>query len=134
MLTVLNKENQIARSFRLGIGLIEGYEGGTPHKPEEVGEIVARWLLEQRKGGRIYLPGSITESKMYYYGRTSDSLIVEPVVFYEGEVSPEYNARLTDNEVILTLQELAEILAVKLNQDRIYLRYNGIFQILLRKK
>ncbi|HVB19772.1 MAG TPA: hypothetical protein VNF51_00575 [Candidatus Paceibacterota bacterium] len=133
MLTVLNKENQIARSFRLGIGLIEGYEEGrTLHKPEEVGEIVARWLLEQRKCGRIYLPGSITKSKMYYYGRTSGSLIVEPVVFYDGEVSPEYNAQLTDEEVISTLQELAELLSTKLGQKRIYLRYNGVFRILQR--
>lgn len=134
MLTIVNKENQIARSFRLTIGLIEGYAGEKLHTQKEVGEIVADWLLNQRRNHRPYLPGSIVASTMYYYGRESKKLITEPVVFYEGDVSPEYNSGLTNGEVISALQELAEILANKLNQTRIYLRYNGIIQILQRSE
>lgn len=134
MLTIVNKENQIARSFRLTIGLIEGYVGEKLHTQKEVGEIIADWLLNQRQNRRPYLPGSIAASTMYYYGRESKKLITEPVVFYEGDVNPEYNSGLTNGEVISALQELAEILANKLNQTRIYLRYNGIIQILQRSE
>ncbi len=132
MLTIVNKENRTARSFRLTIGLIEGYMGGKLHTQEEVGEIVASWLLNQRQHHRPYLPGCITASTMYYYGQESKKLITEPVVLYEGDVSPEYNSELTDGEVIAALQELAEILADRLNQTRVYLRYNSIIQILQR--
>jgi predicted transcriptional regulator len=133
MLTIVNSKNQIARSFRLTVGLIEGYAGGKLHTQEEVGEIIANWLLKQRQNLRPYLPGSITASTMYYYGREAKKLIVEPIVLYEGDVSPEYNADLDNDDVLLALQELAEILANKLNQTRIYLRYNGMIQILERQ-
>lgn len=130
MLTIVNKENEIARSFQLTVGLIEGYTDGKLHDQEEVGKIVAEWLLGQKRDNKPYLPGYITVGTIYYYGRESAKLITEPVALYGGDVSPEYNADLTDDEVISTLHELAEILAVKLNQVRIYLRYGGIIQIL----
>lgn len=130
MLTIVNTNNQVARSFRLTIGLIEGYADGKLHTHEEVGEIVAAWLLEQKQNSKPYLPGCITAGVMYYYARESAKLIAEPVALYEGVVSPEYNAGLADDDVISTLHELVEILATKLKQVRVYLRYHGIIQIL----
>ena len=132
MLIIVNEENQVARSFRLTIGLIEGYSGGKLHTQEEVGEIVTEWLLEQKRDNKPYLPGCIIAGTIFYYGRESAKLIAEPVALYEGDVSPEYNAGLTDADVISTLHELAVILAERLNQVRIYLRYNGVIQILQR--
>lgn len=132
MLIIIN-ENQVARSFRLTVGLIEGYgKDGWRHRPEEVGEIIADWLLSQRKAKRPYLPGSVTTGTMYYHNRESAQLIAEPVALYEGDVSPEYNAELSDGEVLTALQELADVLSGKLKQKRVYLRYNGSIQILER--
>ena len=77
MLIIVNEENQVARSFRLTIGLIEGYSGGKLHTQEEVGEIVTEWLLEQKYEGEGfseygwggYLIWKMPEKKVFVDGR-----------------------------------------------------------------
>jgi hypothetical protein len=124
MLKVVNTENQLAREFRLTIGLQEGYSGeGVLHTPEEVGHIVAEWMHHQRETRGIYLPGSITPSTITYWGRSAQKMLREPIVFYEGLVSPEYNAEVSDEDVLKTLHQLAEVLSRQLKQGRIYLHY-----------
>lgn len=124
MLKVVNTKNLVARAFRLTIGLQEGYSGeGILHTPEEVGHIVAEWMRQQREMRGIYLPGSTTTSTITYWGRSAQKMMREPVVFYEGLVSPEYNAEVSDEDVTETLHQLAEVLSCQLRQERIYLHY-----------
>jgi hypothetical protein len=69
---------------------------------------------------------------MHEEERRSAIPLAEPVAVYEGDVNPEYSPQATDEEVISALQNLADILANRLDQRAIYLRYNCIAHILKR--
>lgn len=127
---IINKDDQVRRSFRITLGLEEGYGKGTLHTLEEVGTIVARWLDEQRSVNKPYLPGCITPTTIHYWGRSLGKPVAEPTVFYEGEVSPEHSGNLSDAEVIKTLQELCTLFAKNFRQSRVYFYYRDIYQIL----
>jgi hypothetical protein len=127
---IVNRENQIARSFRLVIGLREGYEGGILHSTDEVVQAIGQWLAHQRQSGGIYLPGSVTLSTMVYARRSDNAVIHEPVALYDGEVSPEYNADKSDEQILTALQDLSGFLSRAFKQQRVYLRYRETLLIL----
>jgi hypothetical protein len=71
---------------------------------------------------------------MLYYSRGREQIVSEPIVLYEGDISPEYNSELTDAVILETLMNLAEIIAQELKQERIYLVYRDHNYILQKRK
>jgi|GEM_PF-3633916 len=100
----------------------ERYNGEKLYSPDYVSAIILKWLINQRKTEGIYLPGSLTPMTMIYAHRDEGGA-TEPAVHYQGEVSPEYNANVKDEDILLTLKDLADLLAAALGQNRIYVRY-----------
>lgn len=131
---LINATDQTARSFRLTMGLRRGYTGDKEYTVPEVAAAIGQWLQSQKKLDGTYLPGSLTPALMTYIprGGDGDAFVTEPVIHYDGEVSPEYNSKKTDAEVLASLGDLSTLLAKIFGQERIYLRYRGILQILKR--
>lgn len=130
MLKAVNQKEQQCRSFCLTVGRREGYGKGAEHSLAEIEKVIGEWLIRQRNAGEPYLPGKITAGTMLYVLRSIEEQVAEPIVSYEGEVSPEYNASRDDDDIIVALTNLAERLADELNQTRIYLRYREKILIL----
>jgi hypothetical protein len=112
----------------MSIGLIEGYRGGKQHSLQEAERIIMDWLALQLASGKVYLPGRFDYNRMLYahHGKA----VTEETAVYEGEVSPLYNSKVSDKKVTATLIELADVLAKKLKQTRIYLTYRDKIIIL----
>jgi hypothetical protein len=127
MLKIINKDRR-RRSFRMSIGLIEGYSGSKLHTLQEAEQIIMDWSALQLASEKVYLPGRFDYNRMLYAHH--NKAVAEETAVYEGEVSPLYNSKISDKKVTATLIELATLLAKKLKQTRIYLTYRDKIFIL----
>lgn len=127
MLKIINKDKR-RRSFRMSIGLNEGYEGGKRHTLQEAEQVIMDWLASQLALKKVYLPGRFDYNNMLYAHHSKD--IAEPIAVYEGDVSPLYNSKVSDKKITATLIELANVLAKKLKQTWIYLTYRDEILVL----
>ena len=92
MLKKINKVT-VRRSFEMVIGLDEGYKGRKMREMEEVERIIGNWLLAQKRACKPYIPGRLDYNTQLF---VRESIVVEPVAIYKGELSPLYNADLSD--------------------------------------
>ncbi len=110
------------RSFAVTFGTRPGYAPcGVPRSPDEVQEIVLDWMEARLKETKFILTGVLTPGQaLYAYpgGRGH-----EPVCVFAGEVSVLYCADVADGDVEVALNELADLLAEKLGQTRVYVSY-----------
>ncbi len=119
---ILNETTEL-RQFKFTIGLIEGYDKGKHHTLQEVQKIIANWLEAQKNDGKPYFSGITFEANISYLKRVDDSLVNEPVVIYEGNISPLKYAEVSDEEVENILLDLCKIFLEELKQVRIYFSY-----------
>lgn len=122
------------RSFSLTIGLKEGYEiHNYVFAFEDVMEIISDWQRKKVENDLPYLTGTLLKAAILYAWKNElgkGESGNEPVVLYQGEVSPIYHADLSDNEVISLLEDLASVLGTKLSQTRVYITYREEIWIL----
>lgn len=122
------------RSFQINIGLMEGYSSGILHTKEEVLDLISLWMRNRMAAklscitGGTLIPGTM----LYAWDSEATGLVVnrEEVVLFVGEVSPFYNADLSDVEAVNALKDLASFLGEKLNQSRMYVMFKSLIWIL----
>lgn len=120
------------RSFAVTVGTKSGYNPHAVAKtPLEVWAIVLDWMTSRANAGRPFLTGTATPGEVLYAWKGGRGH--EPVVTFAGEVSVLYSADLGDSEVVLILNELAEVLAEKLFQTRVYVSYRDEAWVLERE-
>ncbi len=125
------------RSFVVTFGLQEGYgDKARLHTVDEVVALIERHLKKRAAAGEPYLTGTVTEGQVVYAWPEDDGKVGvghEPQATYAGEVSPLYNADLSDEEVEVILNDLASEIGVALGQTRVYVAYRGDIWILQQK-
>lgn len=106
------------------MGLMEGYDGGSHiHEPIEAEQVVLNWMRERKAAGRDYLTGLFTAANLAHASDTAGVGTTEPAVVFSGEVSVTYLPHLSDDEVMLQLDDLAARLGEALGQTRVYISY-----------
>src|SRR3989344_3670440 len=124
------------RSFELTVGLRPGYGPRTNTHPfPRVIGIVTGHLKACAAAKKPYLSGMIVGGEMCYAWAEPSGVIEgrnEPCAVYRGEVSPLYNAEMTDEAALTWLTGLADLLAESLNQTRIYIAYGDKLHIFQR--
>ncbi len=112
-----------ARHFTIYGGLQEGYgPSGTLHEMEEVIQAHHDWQAERRQSFGVV----ISKSEPSYGWPTEDGSIrsaVEPGFKVEGGINVFYDANLTDEEALERILSLAEFIATRLGQTRVYVSY-----------
>ncbi len=111
------------RSFAVTCGLQEGYEDGTLHTFQEAVEVALEWMRGRAAAGEQYLTGTFVQGEVVFAwpegpGKAGGGH--EATVIYQGEVSPIYNAGMTDEEAVEILNDLAAHLGTALGQTRVY--------------
>jgi hypothetical protein len=134
MLKIVNekRDDRLWLPFRVTVGLIEGYDTTAErHTLDEVKHIVGRWLLSCKHNGLPELPGMVSEKTMLYTRRPDGELLEEPIAVFEGEVNPlRVPEGTTEERLILTLWDLAEMFAFELHQTRIYVKFDDHMTVL----
>ena len=122
------------RTFSIIVGLAEGYGPEAKiHTADEAVSLVENHLKAKAAQGLSYLTGSVTTGTVVYAwpeGPGKSGGGHEPQATYSGEVSPLYNAELTDEEVEEILNDLASELGSAFGQTRIYVAYRDEIWIL----
>lgn len=114
------------RSFCVGFGLQEGYGNARLHSKDEVVDLIESHLKMRAAGGQSYLTGTVTEGQVVYAwpeGPGQAGGGNESQALYSGEVSPLYNAGLSDEEAEVILNDLASEIGSALGQTRVYIAY-----------
>lgn len=114
-----------ARHFTINGGLQEGYgPTGKLHTMEEVSQAHHDWQSERRQPFGVL----ISQSDPSYGWPTDDGAIysaVEPGWKVEGGINVFYDAHLTDEGALERVLSLAEFLATRLGQTRVYVSFMG---------
>jgi hypothetical protein len=122
------------KTFSIICGLREGYgEGKKLHSQDEAVEIALVWMKEKAATGKPFLTGTFSSGQVVYAWPEGEGKAgggTEPVAVFSGEVSPLYNAGMTDPEVVQLLNELAGRLGNALGQTRVYVAYRDEIWIL----
>lgn len=122
------------RSFAVTCGLQEGYgETAKKHLVEEGVQIALGWMKGRAAAGQPYLTGTISTGETVYAWPEGEGKAGgghESTIAFTGEVSPLYNAAMTNEEAIAILNNLAATLGVALGQTRVYVAYCGEIWIL----
>ncbi len=125
------------RSFAITVGLQECYgDDATVHTVEEVVPFIENHLKAAAAAGRQFLTGSVTAGTVVYAwpeGPGNAGGGNEPQAAFVGEVSPLYNADLSDEEVEVILNDLASELGSALGQTRVYVAYRDELWILQKE-
>jgi len=122
------------RSFAVTCGLAAGYGAAAKiHQASEAVEASLSWMKARAAAGLPFLTGSVTTGQVVYAwpngpGQAGGGF--EPVARFEGEVSPLYNAAMTDEEAIEILNNLASHLGTAFGQTRVYVVYCGKIWVL----
>lgn len=127
------------RAFALTVGLREGYgPTGKTHSREEAVEAALAWMKGRAASGLPFITGAVSAPSEVVYawpeGPGQAGGGHEPVVRFEGEVSPLYGAHLHDEEVVTMLEELAATLGSALGQTRVYASFKEEVWILQREE
>lgn len=120
------------RSFAVTVGTRPGYSPAAVAKSGvEVWATILDWMVGRAKADMPFLTGVVTPGQVLYAWKTGTGH--EPVVTFAGEVSVLYSPNLGDSTVVLLLNELAGVLAEKLQQTRVYVSYKTESWILERE-
>ena len=118
------------------IGLRQGYGvGAVTHTVEEVVDLVVNHLKSRATAGQTFITGTVVSGEVAYVwpdGQGGAGGGHEPIALYKGEVSPLYNEKTSDEEVVQILTDLAQALAEAFGQTRMYMVYRDqviVFQM-----
>lgn len=122
---VLNAhEAMTLKQFSLTIGLREGYgEIALIHSTEDVLHFIQQWMEGRIALNLPVLTGMVQASTLVYpvrNGEEGNRVISEPTCQYVGTLSAVYDKNRTDDEIMLTLSDLARSVGEKLHQKRVY--------------
>lgn len=119
-----------AKLFSITCGLREGYEPDSKiHTSSEVSDVIKYWIKHRKELGLQYLTGIAAEAEVIYLERQGYAG-GEAVVTFSGQVSPEVGDRLSDEEIISMLNDLASRIGEATKQEQIHLVYRGTAWIL----
>jgi len=122
------------RSFAITVGLAEGYGAQAKvHPVSEAIEAAMNWMKNKAANGQLFLTGTFTTCEVVYAWPEGEGKAGgghEPTAVFSGEVSPLYNAAMTDQEVVDILNDLAGHLGSTLGQTRVYVAYRDEIWIL----
>lgn len=122
------------RTFRVTAGLTPGYAHSPltlPLPADDAVNAIMDWQTDCRGDGLPHLNGVVRAGVVVYAGPNGHGR--EPVVVFEGEVSVRDQPNLGDSEVVAALNGLAERLAYKLAQQRVYVAYRDESWVLVRE-
>ncbi|MEI6553806.1 MAG: hypothetical protein WCO09_04505 [bacterium] len=88
--------------------------------------LVTKYLKERAANGLPFLSGAVISGDRCYAWPTVKGGAVaenEPVSIYTGDASLQYHPNLSDADVLAILNDMAAMLAEKLQQSRIFLSY-----------
>lgn len=116
------------RSFKIVIGLVEGYgREAKGHTIDEVIDIALDHLKRRADAKLPFLSGIVVPGNVCYAWKKDDNneaeSRTEPTAIYQGEVSPLYNKDLSDEDALEMLREMALEFAERLNQTRMYVSF-----------
>ena len=133
MFNLVSGSRGTRRSFTITCGLQEGYGEGKNHPFEEAVEIALGWMKGKAATGQPFLTGTVATGEVVYAwpdGQGKAGGGHEPAAIVTGEVSPLYNAAMTDEEAAALLKDLATNLGSALGQTRVYVAYRDEIWIL----
>ena len=117
------------KDFEITFGLRKGYQGeGGEFSIESATGFIQEWMQEKINSRLPILTGKVNYINLVYPVRNTEDgtrVTVEPSVSYSGILSPVYDKNRKEEEVINTLNSLAEFIGRKLEQKRIYLSFKG---------
>ncbi|MEL6649677.1 MAG: hypothetical protein AAFQ87_02610 [Bacteroidota bacterium] len=122
------------RSFEITLGLRQGYDNDAPvYNGQEVVVAIKAWMdqrttrkLPKLQGKYSYGKGSGLIYPMRNGANANEQAVDEPLFVFTGELSPKYDSRRSDDEVRLTLRDLALHLGRQFGQKRMYYSYKGV--------
>ncbi len=118
-----------ARAFQITIGLTEGYGTNVRHTPQEVLDGIEEWMKKRMKAGLPIVTGGILIGGPMLYAWKSEATGIqtnqEDCVIFSGDVNPLYSAGLSDEDVVLILNDLSDFLGERFNQTRMYSKFKG---------
>jgi len=85
-------------------------------------------MNERIKNNFPVLTGKVGFANLVYPVRNKEDgtrVTVEPSISYSGILSPVYDKNRKEEEIIQTLNDLAEFVGKKLEQKRVYLFFRG---------
>lgn len=116
----------LRRPYSITLGLRPGY-GNEPETPiDAVEQEHARWMCERAAAELPFLTAVIHYATVSYAWPRPDTTpehAIEPVLQLSGEVSVLYAARVSDDQAVDMLDELAGRLADVAGQQRVYVSY-----------
>ena len=117
------------KSFQLTLGLREGYAEGNPeHSLADAQKAYREWMQARVDAKLRFVTGLLDSCVLTFPVRVGEEgfrVTQEPGVMLTGSLSPHYDKGRSDEEVIATLNDLAQHLGVALGQVRVYVSYCG---------
>ena len=122
------------RSFEVTLGLRQGYSPDAPvYDGREVVAAIKAWMdqrtslgLPKLQGKYAFGEGSGLIYPMRNVAEATEQAVDEPLFVFAGELSPKYDSKRSDDEVRLTLRDLALTLGRRFEQKRMYYSYKGV--------
>lgn len=120
--------SSVRRAFEITVGLTEGYSGtGVTHGPDEVLDAFTDWMKEKAASNQPYLTATLMPATLAYAWKDRGGEAIgknEPAVVLSGVVPVTHKvSALSDEEVKILLDELADCLGRALVQTRVYISY-----------
>ena len=126
------------KGFEITFGLHKGYAiDGGEFSFEDATGFIQEWMKERIKNNLPVLTGKIGFANLVYPVRNTEDgnrVTVEPSISYSGILSPVYDKNRKEEEIIQTLNDLAEFVGKKLDQKRVYLSFRGKSWVIDNKK
>lgn len=117
----------LRRTFTITSGLREGYESGSvTHHPEDAHRAAGEWMKQCAETGQVALSGFFTDTTILYVRDSGNGELeygAEPAVRLWGEVSLTRLADTPDEQIKLTLNDLADVLGHALGQELVTIGY-----------
>lgn len=115
------------RAFEIMLGLREGY-GNERHAPEHtVADVIAAHHDWQRTAGHVQGVGVTPIRLSYGWPGVAGEIVGadEPACLVTGNINVLYDASLTQDEARTRILFLADFLARRVGQSRVYVRFDG---------
>jgi hypothetical protein len=115
------------REFKITLGLRAGYgPAGRIYDLEEAVRVAHHWMRDRAARGDPFLSGMFTRGEVIYADHIGEAASHrEPVAIFTGEVLPQYAGDLDDATVRQLLDELAEEMGQRLEQEEVHISYAG---------
>ena len=126
------------KDFEITFGLRKGYQGeGSEFSLEDATAFIKEWMQERIENKLPILTGKVDSINLVYPVRNTEDgtrVTIEPSISYSGILSPVYDKNRKEEEVIQTLNSLAEFIGRKLEQKRVYLSFRAKSWVIETKK